>query len=243
MLKHKLMRELEDYSKKIDDSQENLFKYRAEKKLLNKEYLKLANKSQTYKERNKEEYSKLKNSFMQKLAELDGKIKEEVEFLENVNEEVNKKFTILFHVLDSFYGSFEFFRMIKNKTGQDWQIQYVKAPEGAIVGVCLVSENDPNWDKQIRANISLSENTVDIKSTKTLKVLFTEVQGSIDYLAENWDWLQFSLFYHTDFYFDDVIGEKYQAFIEENKEFAEFLATEIRNDFYKDDLDELFAEK
>lgn len=239
MLKHKIMRDLEAYSKNIDNSQETLYQLRAEKKIVNKEYLKLLDKFRISIEPEKSQIGKLKDYAMQRLFELDEKIKAEVSALEKIADDVSKKFHILFDVLDTFYGSFELFKMLKQKTGEHWKVQYINTPEGGVVGACLVNERDPKWNKQIRANISFSENKVDIESTDTMKVLFTELNGNIDYVIENWDWLQFSVFFTTEFYMDDEMGERYFAFIEKNKDFAEFIATEIRNDFYKEDLSEI----
>lgn len=163
--------------------------------------------------------------------------------LDNIRTQICEKCGFLFETLGAHVYHMEVRRICERKLGGKWNMQWIKSWNGNNVGIAFVNEKDPNFNKEIHADISLANETVDIENTDTLKVMFTDVCSEPQAIYLSWNWLELYVYAKTGFYFDDYMINHFDTFLERDEDFAEFICRAVRDEVERTELGDFIETK
>ena len=239
----KLLEQMDEISATLVQYQNEAQDFEAELKLMKKSKS-MANKKlkQAITEDETAEQKSTLVSITDRIETLNGFLKDLDAKIYNTQVAMCEKCDLMFNSLEAAVYHMEIKNALKRRTGKDWNVQWVHSWDGPKVGLAFLREDDPSFEKQLHADVSLGSLAVDIENTDSRKIVFTDMQSDPQAVYLTWNWLEFYVYHKYGFFFDEIMASHYEAFIERDEDFAEFVADLVRKEASPPELSEVIEQ-
>ena len=242
-MKRKILKDMENLRDELEAMHHTKKRIRIEKIKINSELLKLKKLITS-----REDWSSEELAEFDKTADMLTTRAEELKSLHQAVEldikAKESKFNSLTQLFDGIEGTeiypFEILKMLEKKTRKNWRLEWISSYEGIKIGYAFVCEDDEAYDKQIIANYSLGDQTVDIENSESRKVVYADPRYDANDVMQSWDWMEFYLYAVVGIWKNDIRKDFYHTFIERDYDFAEALCDLIRENVMKTDEEKFY---
>lgn len=250
MYKHKTLAEFLRLSKDIDSANEAIDELRHSYRELKDKLLAIKIKLKRTEILSEEEQNELKMQ-SEILQGLINDFKSTREDYKKEKEEMIHEMSVLYFLLKNVHGvgvnHNQMERMISKACNKKCKFSTIKSYSGVVLGFACVSEQDPNFNKTIKADCSLVKNEIYLENTDTLKIVNMGMDCVAKEIENRWDWFDYYVFATTGFYIDKSMIPYYRDFATRDQDFAELMVYVVHSDFISDpifnlDEDSLFYE-